>query len=296
MFDFTTIGHVAICRNLYPDGEWTFATGSVGYVVLAAKKLGKTVKTITKVGEDISDEHIEQLREIGIDVDGMIAKGAKTTRVDVDMREEKRKGKWLCFCEEIKPEDVVDLSDAVSINPVMGEIPWETLISITGEVIAVDSGGFVRKQRHFKDGTVLMRRWSDEGLFERFRICRSTEQELWDFSGEKDTLRTLEEIVSKGTEIAIATQGSQGALLVMDDGRFRIPSFEIRRMDRSGAGDSFLSGFFCEYLDGKEPLWCAAMGAAVSASLLETIGPTISASFDEIRWRAEHIYGRVERL
>ena len=95
MFDFTTIGHVVICTNLYPDGECTFATGTVAYVVLTAKKLGKTVKTITKVGEDLSKDQVEQLREIGIDVEGMIAKGAKTTRVVIDMRGEKRKGRWL---------------------------------------------------------------------------------------------------------------------------------------------------------------------------------------------------------
>ncbi len=188
------------------------------------------------------------------------------------------------------------MPNAISINPTFGEIPWETLIAISGKIIAVDSAGFVRKQRRMNDGTILMKQWSDAGLFEKYRIYKSTEQELWQFTGEKDTLKSLGEIVSKGTEIAIATQGSEGALLVMDDGRFRIPAFEIHEMDQSGAGDSFLSGFFCEYLDDKEPLWCAAMGAAVSASLIETIGPTIDASLVEIARRAEYIYDRIKRL
>ena len=108
VFDFPTIGHVGFCENLLPDGEWTFATGLVAYVVLAARKLGKTAKTVTKVGDDIADEHIEQLREMGIDVEGMIVPATKTTRVEIDMREEKRKGRWLNFCEEIKPEDFVE--------------------------------------------------------------------------------------------------------------------------------------------------------------------------------------------
>ena len=298
MYDFTTIGHVAICRHFYPEGECTFATGCVAYVVLAAKKLGKTVKTVTKVGEDITDEQIAKLKELGIDVEGMIAKGTKTTRVDIDLREEKRKGRVLHFGDEIKPKDVVDLTDAVSINPAFGEIPWETLISISlsSKVIAVDSAGFVRKKHREKDGVTLMRQWSDAGLFERIRIYRSTEKELRDFTGEDDTLKGLSEIISRGTEIAIATRGSEGALLAMDDGRFRIPAFEVNKMDRSGAGDSFLTGFFCEYLDGKEAPWCAAMGAAISASLLETIGLTINVSLDEITRRGEYIYSRIEKL
>ena len=119
---------------------------------------------------------------------------------------------------------------------------------------------------------------------------------MWDFAGDRDTLKSLEKIVSEGAEVAIATRGSEGALLVSGEGRFSVPVFKIDKMDDMGAGDSFLSGFFCEYLDGKEPLWCAAMGAAVSASLLETIGPTIDAPLKEITRRAEDIYDRIERL
>lgn len=296
MADFAAIGHIVIDTILKHDGGWTNAGGPVAYVVLTAKKLGKTVKTVTKVGDDLSDEQIEQLKAIGVDLEGMIVKGARTTRVYIDLRGEKRKGKWLDFCEEIKPIDVVDLPDAVLVDPVMGEVPWETLTSISGKVIAVDSQGFVRKQRRINDGSILLKRWSDAGLFKRFQICKSTEDELWDFAGDRDTLKSLEKIVSEGAEVAIATQGSEGALLVSGEGRFRIPAFEIDKMDDMGAGDSYLSGFFCEYLDGKEPLWCASMGAAVSASLLETIGPTIDTSLKEITRRAENIFDRIERL
>jgi len=296
MADFAAIGHVVIDTILKHNGEWTSAAGPVGYVVLTAKKLGKTVKTVTKVGDDISDEHIAQLRGIGVDLKGMITKGAKTTRVSIDLRGEERKGKFLDFCEEIKPIDVVDLPDAVIVDPVMGEVPWETLISISGKVIAVDSQGFVREQRLVNEDSVLLKRWSDAGLLKRFQICKSTEDELWDFTGDRDTLRSLEKIVSEGVEVAIATQGSEGALLVMGDGRFKVPVFEIEKMDDMGAGDSFLSGFFCEYLDGKEPLWCASMGAAMSSCLLETIGPTIEAPMKEITGRAEDIFDRIERL
>jgi sugar/nucleoside kinase (ribokinase family) len=82
----------------------------------------------------------------------------------------------------------------------------------------------------------------------------------------------------------------------MVDERFRVPVFEIEKIDDMGAGDNFRSWFFCEYLDGKEPRWCASMGAAMSTCFLETIGPSIDASLKEITRRAEDIFERIERL
>ena len=296
MVDFAAIGHVVIDTIIKHEGEWAFAGGPVGYITLVAKSLGKTVKTVTKVGDDISDEHVAQLEEMGINLNGRIIKGAKTTRTSIDLRGEERQGKLLDFCEVIKPIDVVDLPDAVVIDPVVWEVPWETLASISGEVIAVDSQGFLREQSHVNDDSILLKRWSDAGLLKKFKIYKSTEEELWDFTGDRDTLRGLEKITSGGAEIAMVTQGRDGALLVMGDERFRVPVFEIDKMDDMGAGDSFLSGFFCEYLDGKDPLWCASMGAAMSSSILETIGPMIDASLKEITRRAEDIFERIERL
>jgi len=296
MVDFAAIGHVVIDTIIQHDGERTNAWGPIGCITLVAKKLGKTVKAVTKAGDDISDEHVAQLEEMGINLTGMIIKGAKTTRVINDLRGEERQGRLLDFCEVIKPVDVADLPDAVIVDPVVWEVPWETLTSISGELLAVDAQGFVRGQRRVNDGSNLYRRWSDAGLLKRFKIFKSTEEELWDFTGVKDTLVSLEKITSEGAEIAIATQGKDGALLVMGDEGFRVPVFEIEKMDDMGAGDSFLSGFFCEFLDGKDPLWCASMGAASSSCILETIGPSIDASLKEISRRAEDIFDMIERL
>jgi sugar/nucleoside kinase (ribokinase family) len=296
MDDFAAIGHVVVDTIIKHDGEWTNAWGPIGCITLVANKLGKSVKAVTKVGEDISDDNIIQLKELGINLNGMIIKGVKTTRVVNDLRGEERKGKLVDFCEVIKPVDVVDLPEAVVIDPVVWEVPWETLISISGEIIAVDAQGFVRGHRRANDGSNLFKRWSDADLLKRFKIFKTTEEELWDFTGDKDTLRSLEKITLAGSEVAIATVGKSGALLVMGDKQYRIPVYEIDKKDDMGAGDSFLSGFFCEYLDGRDPLWCAAMGSAAASCMLETIGPKIDASIVEIRERAENVHNRIVKI
>ena len=296
MVDFAVIGHVVIGTIIKHEGEWTDAWGPIGCIALIAKTLGKTVKTVTKVGDDISEEHIAQLKDMGINLEGMIVQGAKTTRIPMDLRGEERQPRINEFCELINPSDVVDLPDAIAINPVMWEIPWETLTSIEGETIAVELQGFARTHNRANDGTNLIKRWSEVGLLERFKIIQSTEEELWSFTGLRDTTDSLHSIISEGAEIAIATRGTDGALLALDDYLYRIPIFEIEKVDDMGAGDSFFSGFFCEYLDGRDPLWCVSMGAAMSSCILETIGPKIDASLNEINRRAENIYERIESL
>ena len=297
MADFAIIGYVVIDMILGTQGERVQLGGAPTYGALVAKKLGKSVKMLTKIGGDIESELLLQLKELAGNLDGMMIKDATTTRFRIDLRGPERKSRGgALFCEEIKAEDVKDLPGAVVIAPVMWEIPWPTLTSIVAEVLVVDIQGFIRTHLRSGDDSILLNHWVDTGLMKRVAIYKSTEDELRDFTGESDTLRGLERIMRSGPGIAIATLGSEGALMVAGDGRYKIPAFEIQKMDDMGLGDAFTAGFFCEYLDGRDPSWCASMGAAMASCIGESVGPRIDASHSEVMERAEDVYNRIIRL
>jgi len=298
MIDFTIIGHIVIDEITYSHGKQVNVMGPAGSTILAASKLGKKVKLITKVGEDIPIEYVSQLNKIGIDLSDMIVKGVNTTRMILDVRGNDRKGHMEHFCEEIKPEDIKELPNAVMVAPVMGEITWSALQSIKADVMAVDPQGFVRAQWRAKDDSILLRRWIDEGILQRYSVFKSTEDELQSFSGYSDTLKALEKITENGPEVAVATRGEKGALLVTKENkRYKVPVSELKvKHDDMGAGDCFSAGFFCEYLDGMDPLWCASMGSSLASCILETVGPRIDTSLKEIRERAEDVFERIEKL
>ncbi len=297
MADFAIIGYVVIDMILGTQGERVQLGGAPTYGALVAKKLRKSVKMVTKIGGDIERELLSQLKELAGDIDGMMIRDATTTRFRIDLRGPERKSRGgALFCEEIKPEDVKDLPDAVVIAPVMWEVPWPTLISIAAEVLAVDIQGFIRTHLRSGDASILLKRWIDGGMMKRVDIYKSTEDELRDFTGEPDTLRGLQRITKSGPGIAIATQGSKGALMVAGDGRYKIPAFKIQKMDDMGLGDAFTAGFFCEYLDDRDPSWCASMGAAMASCIGESVGPRIDASHSEVMERAEDVYNRIIRL
>ena len=295
MADFAVIGHVAIDRIITDQGERIQLGGPPTYVSLVTRKLGKSVMTVTKVGGDIPDDFISQLEGLGIDLEGMIIEGAETTRFILDYRGAERRLSVGSVCEEIKSEDVVGLSEVVLLAPIVGETPPSVLSNIESDVIALDPQGFVRDIQ--PDGTILPKRWFDESLMRRLTIYKSSEDELRLVTGDIDSMKGLEKIIGLGAEVAIATKGGEGALLVMREGRCKVPALTLREaLDPTGAGDIFIGGFFSEYLDGEDPSWCASMGAAMASCVIETVGARIDASRKLVSERAEDVYNRVVKL
>lgn len=295
MADFAVIGHVAIDRIITDHGERIQLGGPPTYVSLVTRKLGKSVRTVTKVGGDIPDDFIAQLEGLGIDLEGMIIDGAETTRFILDYRGAERRLSVGSVCEEFGPEDLVGLPEVVLLAPIVGETPPSVLSNIESDMIALDPQGFVRDIR--PDGTILPKHWFDESLMRRLTIYKSSEDELRLVTGNLDSMKGLEKIIGLGAEVAIATKGGEGALLVVREGRYKVPALALgEALDPTGAGDTFIGGFFSEYLDGEDPSWCASMGAAMASCVVETVGARIDASRKLVRERAEDVYNRVVKL
>jgi len=295
MADFAVIGHVAIDRIITDQGERVQLGGPPTYVSLVTQKLSKSVSTVTKVGGDIPDDFVSQLEGLGIDIEGMIIEGAKTTRFTLDYRGAERRLSVGSVCEEIGPENLVGLHEVVLLTPIVGETPTSVLSNIESDVIALDPQGFVREIR--LDGTILPKRWFDESLMRRLTIYKSSENELRLVTGNLDAMKGLQKVIGIGAEVAIATRGVEGSLLVVREGRYKVPALSVgEALDATGAGDAFIGGFFSEYLDGEDPSWCASMGAAMASCVVETVSARIDAPRKLVQVRAEDVYNRVVKL
>ena len=295
MADFAVIGHVAIDRIITDQGERVQLGGPPTYVSLVTQKLSKSVSTVTKVGGDIPDDFVSQLEGLGIDIEGMIIEGAETTRFTLDYRGAERRLSVGSVCEEIGPENLVGLHEVVLLTPIVGEIPTSVLSNIESDVIALDPQGFVREIR--PDGTIYPKHWFDESLMRRLTIYKSSENELRLVTGNLDAMKGLQKVIGIGAEVAIATRGVEGSLLVVREGRYKVPALSVGEvLDATGAGDAFIGGFFSEYLDGEDPSWCASLGAAMASCVVETVGARIDASRKLVRERAEDVYNRVVKL
>jgi sugar/nucleoside kinase (ribokinase family) len=295
MADLAVLGHVVIDEVIDAGGERTQLGGPPTYVSLAARKLRKSVKAVTKVGGDFPQEYISQLLELGVELEGMIVDGAETTRFVLDYRGTERRLSVRSICVEIEPGDVSELPEVVLINPVAGEVPPSVVSLIRADLMALDPQGYVRDIG--EDGRVLPKRWFDGALLRRLDVFKASEEELSLVTGEANPLWGMDKLVTLGIAVVIATRGNEGALLAAGRRRFSIPACEVRDpLDATGAGDVFMGGFLSEHLDGEEPLWCASMGAAMASCVVETLGPRIDASRGKVRRRADDVYNRIKEL
>ena len=295
MADLAVVGHIAIDRVITASGCRRQLGGAPTYVSLVARRLGLDAGAVTKVGGDMPNTFLGRLRELGIDLRGRVVEGAATTRFTLDYRGAERRLSVESVCEEIGPEDVRDLPEAVLVAPIVGEVPTATAAALEAGLVALDPQGFVRDVG--RDGSVRPRRWFDADLLRRVAVYKSSEEELRLVTGEADPWRGLRRILELGAEVALATRGAEGVLLRTQGGRYRIPAYEaVEAVDPTGAGDAFIGGFLSEYLREEDGPWCAAMGAAAASCVVETAGASIDASVRQLRRRAEELYNMVVKL
>ena len=300
MFDLAVIGHYTIDRIIVGEGEPRPTLGGPPtYTSIAARRMGATVTVISKVGKDFPDEYIAWLSRNGIDLTGLARVDTPTTRFTSKFENEERVLQLKSVCSPILPEDIpVDLkTKCIHLGPVAREIPAETVSHVAKrtEVVSLDPQGFVR--RFDREGNVLDQERLDVTVLRRIDILKASEGELKIAMGIDDLWKAMEAATKFGPNAVIVTKGVKGALMLYGRTRYEIPAYAPRLIiDPTGAGDAFIGAFMAEYVKGKDPSWCAAVGSATSSFVVEGIGPSSFGSKDDVLKRAERIFQLIKKL
>ncbi len=81
--------------------------------------------------------------------------------------------------------------------------------------------------------------------------------------------------------IVAMTRGSKGCLIASENGIFTVPAFPAKRIDSTGAGDYFASGFLFGYMHGFPLIRCAEIGNRLGSALIEVLGTELP----EEKWK-----------
>jgi sugar/nucleoside kinase (ribokinase family) len=290
----TIVGHIVKDIIIEKNEERTQIGGPPVYAALVTQKMRKRLDVITKVGDDLSVDEVKIIEEAGISLTDNIVAGSDTTSFIIKYSNGERSLRSVSVCNEIFMEDIVDLGDTVIISPVIGEVPVRVASSINPEILVLDPQGYVRRIN--EDKTISLKHWFDKELLEKVTIFKSSEKELKHIV-DVEPVAALEKLVNLGIEISIATNGEQGAVLVGNKKKYRVPAYSTNNVkDTTGAGDVFLSSFVSTFLEGEEIEWCASVGSAFSSSVIETEGSKIDLDVRTILKRAEEIYNKVEKI
>jgi sugar/nucleoside kinase (ribokinase family) len=294
MTKIAVVGHIAIDKVIDEAGQRVQLGGPPSYCALSFGILGDRIHAVSKIGDDISDDFLRKLSELGVNDGDMVVDGAETTRFILDYTQEKRVLGVESVCEKIGSNDIEDLPDAVLITPIIGELTESAVEAIQSDVLALDPQGFLRKP--LDDGSIQPRPWRDRELIGRMDVLKASSDEVKLIAGESDPRRGIEKIMKFGASVAIITMGQEGSIVATGGRLSKVPAYPSNVRDPTGAGDAFLGSFMSEYLRGEDPVWSACVGSALSSLIVETFGVRIETTKRDAFHRAEELLDRVVRV
>jgi sugar/nucleoside kinase (ribokinase family) len=104
----------------------------------------------------------------------------------------------------------------------------------------------------------------DSHYFELADIVSFNEQAALQYAGSGDR-SALRELASKQGKIVILTLGARGCEIFWEENQLSVPSYKVRPVDTSGAGDTFNAAFLHALLHGRPPESCARFAAAAAS-------------------------------
>jgi len=156
-----------------------------------------------------------------------------------------------------------------------------------------------RGARFLSAGTFL------EDVRDRAEIVRAN-MELADafFMNEQEAaclFGSLQQAATHPAKVLFITLGEQGALVVQGDHPTRLPAAPARRLDPTGAGDTFCGATLAHLLAGEHPLMAALAANTLAAREIEEVGPAALFAVDtptqiELDPRVRINQQRVERV
>jgi ribokinase len=104
-----------------------------------------------------------------------------------------------------------------------------------------------------------------ERLLELSDIIIASEKFAENFTGEKDKEKAVRKLFAKNCKFSAITAGVEGVTGFDGTTTFHLPSFKVKVVDTTGAGDVFHGAFAFKYVNGGSWRECAKFASAVAA-------------------------------
>lgn len=234
------VGSVAFDSVETPFGKANDVLGGSATYFSTAASYFSDVKLVAVVGEDFPDEHVDFLKNKGVDVNGLQRTAGKTFRwqgrYDYDLNEAHTLATHLNVFERFKPEIPAThrKSPYVFLANIDPDIQWNVLEQVEKpKFVACDTMNFWIEGKP----DALKRLLSKVNLFVL------NEGEAREFAKEPNLVKAAKQILSYGPKTLIIKRGEYGALMFNGSSVFSAPAYPLESIfDPTGAGDSFAGG------------------------------------------------------
>ncbi|WP_026897850.1 PfkB family carbohydrate kinase [Daejeonella oryzae] len=238
------IGTVAFDAIETPFGKTDkIVGGAATYASLAASYFYNKVKIVSVVGDDFLEEDIEEIKNHGIDVEGL------------QIKEGEKSFFWAGkYHNDMNSRDtlVTDLNVLADFDPIIPENYQDCEYLLLGNLTPQIQKKTIERFKNRPKLIVLdtMNFWMDvalEDLLETIKmvdVLTINDAEARQLSGEYSLVKAAKKILKMGPEYLIIKKGEHGALLFHGDKIFSAPALPLADVfDPTGAGDTFAGGF-----------------------------------------------------
>lgn len=289
IFDVITLGYIFNEQIIYPDYEiGPLLGGTVSYSAVCLGRLGNKTGIVSNIGINTSDTLIKPFQDANVDLQGLNRRiGISITKNLLIYDKDGNKNiKYLTRAPEILfsdiPESYYD-PKIFYLCPVDYEIPLSTIkeirktaIKAGKSLIAADLGGFggahsslESREKYSINMTELLKEYV--GYLDILKASQEDCLYLFDHK-EKNPKELLKQLLSMGARIVILTLGKEGALIGSKEKIHNILPIEANVVDRTGAGDTFISAFLSEYLSSSDIERSGIFASAAASLLIEKTG------------------------
>jgi sugar/nucleoside kinase (ribokinase family) len=239
-----TIGTLAFDSIHTPFGRRERVLGgSCTYVSYAASYFTQQINLVSIVGGDFPEEELKNLRNIGVNLDGLeIRQDGKTFFWE---------GKY--HLNMISRDTLAtDLNVLDDFNPVLPEAYKKSKFVMLGNLTPSLQEQVLDQLTHPEVFVALdtMNFWMDIAMDKLLEVIRRVDvlvindEEARQLSGEFSLIKAAEKILTMGPEFLIIKKGEHGSLLFYKNKIFFAPGLPLAEVkDPTGAGDTFAGGF-----------------------------------------------------
>lgn len=302
MYDLVCIGNPVydMIETPYVKTRDRVLSGCSVNAAITARKLGLTkVALLGCIGRDFKPKLLTNLAKLGLNIENACLKDSKETggfklKYTSDLRN--RTLEVIGVAGRIEASDVpMDLlsSKFILIGPILQEVGLDLVKEVkkvSSAEVFLDPQGLVRK--FDKEGRVE-HVCDEDFLREIVKLCsyvKPNEVEARVMTG-MDAEEAAKTLVKWGAQVAIVTMAERGSILCKEGKLYRIPAFETKAIDPTGAGDVYAGAFIYSKLNGRSLVEASFFASAAASIKVEHVGPDFPLTREEAERRFLKLYG-----
>ena len=215
--------------------------GAATYISFAISKISNNFGIVSVVGDDFPLEYLNRIKSTGADTSG------------VEIIKNKKSFFWSGrYHADINKRTTLDTKLGVleNFNPIIPKKFKDSNIVVLGNLHPSVQNKSIKQLSGKNQFLILdtMNFWMDNNLedlnqvISKVNLISINDEEAYLLTKEKSLENCAHKIIKKGPQYVIIKKGELGAELYSKDEKFSLPSFRVKAIDPTGAGDTFAGG------------------------------------------------------